>query len=299
MEYVSFKITESQKNKIEEFYQDDKIEISGEYVVFAANNDNAKIIVYSSKKGYSVCYSGINALYEARILFEDAKLNEVKNKENISFIDYNPQIGSDEVGTGDLFGPVIVVACYYSKELNDEIDFSFGDSKKYSDEFILKNIPSIIKKLTFSKYTLSLEKYNSLIEKGFSMNHIKAILHNLALTSLSKKIKYNNAYIDQFCEPNLYYKYLDSANQIPLKNITFHIKGESYYPSCALASMIARYFFLKEMDDLNKKYDTQFPKGAGKNVDNYLNEFIKKYSKEGLKEVAKLNFANIDKLNLK
>jgi ribonuclease HII len=39
-----------------------------------------------------------------------------------------------------------------------------------------------------------------------------------------------------------------------VKNITFHTKGESLYPSVALASVIARYSFLRKMEELSEHY---------------------------------------------
>ena len=59
---------------------------------------------------------------------------------------YINSIGSDEVGTGDFFGPVVVTASYVSK---DNIPFleelGVRDSKKLTDQKILEIVPKIIK----------------------------------------------------------------------------------------------------------------------------------------------------------
>lgn len=292
MEYVTRSISIEEKEKITSFYNDKQVENNGEYIVFAAKENDTNIFIYESKKGFKVSFQGKNALYEANIFFPDATLKEKKEKVKTEFLDFSNQIGSDEVGTGDVFGPLVVTACYYDENTLKELDFKIDDSKKLTDEYILKTVPSIIKHLTISKFTLMPEKYNALISKGHSMNSIKAILHNLALSSLSKKINYKNAYIDQFCEEGIYYHYLRNEENV-LKNITFMTKGESHFPSIALASMISRYSFLMSIEELNNKYDFIFPLGAGKKVDEAIDKFIEKYGFEKLNEVAKCNFKNI------
>lgn len=297
MKYVSYKIDLETKQKIENFYEDSKVPNDGDYICFFAKVDNLTITIYESKKGYKVVFTGKNALYEAKIFNPDAEISESKSESKIEFIDLNNQCGSDEVGFGDFFGPLVVVGVYFDSSLTKKID-SIKDSKKLTDEFILSFVPTIIKNVTFSKLTVHNEKYNSLIKKGYNMNQIKAMLHNRVLLNLQKrKPDCKTFYIDQFCDEKLYYNYLKNEKEI-VRNITFKTKGESYYPSVALASMIARYCFLQEMDVLSKKYNMNFPKGASKTVDEFATVFIQKYSLEELKKVCKTNFTNFSKLDM-
>lgn len=297
MKYVSYKIDLETKQKIENFYLDYKMPNDGDYICFFAKVDNLTITIYESKKGYKVVFTGKNALYEAKIFNPDAEISESKSERKIDFIDLNNQCGSDEVGFGDFFGPLVVVGVYFDSSLTKKLD-SIKDSKKLTDEFILSFVPTIIKNVTFSKLTVHNEKYNSLIKKGYNMNQIKAMLHNRVLLNLQKrKPDCKTFYIDQFCDEKLYYKYLKNEKEI-VRNITFKTKGESYYPSVALASMIARYCFLQEMDVLSKKYNMNFPKGASKTVDEFATVFIQKYSLEELKKVCKTNFTNFSKLDM-
>ncbi len=297
MKYVSYKIDLETKQKIENFYLDYKMPNDGDYICFFAKVDNLTITIYESKKGYKVVFTGKNALYEARIFNPEAEISESKSERKIDFIDLNNQCGSDEVGFGDFFGPLVVVGVYFDSSLTKKLD-SIKDSKKLTDEFILSFVPTIIKNVTFSKLTVHNEKYNSLIKKGYNMNQIKAMLHNRVLLNLQKrKPDCKTFYIDQFCDEKLYYNYLKNEKEI-VRNITFKTKGESYYPSVALASMIARYCFLQEMDVLSKKYNMNFPKGASKTVDEFATVFIQKYSLEELKKVCKINFTNFSKLDM-
>ena len=159
MENISFEINEQTKNKIIDFYKPYQVENNGSYIIFFAKYEKVSITIYQSKKGYKALFSGENALYEAKIFNKNAQVSIPKEKEKISFITFDEQCGSDEVGFGDFFGPLVVVGVYYSPSLNNLLD-NIKDSKKLTDEFILKFVPTILDKVIFSKLTVHNEKYN-------------------------------------------------------------------------------------------------------------------------------------------
>ena len=75
-----------------------------------------------------------------------------KDKKKDEYVDpkiyHSTSIGSDEVGTGDYFGPIVVTACYVKKEDIPYLEeLGIKDSKKMTDEKILEVVPKIIKKL--------------------------------------------------------------------------------------------------------------------------------------------------------
>ena len=76
----------------------------------------------------------------------------------------------------------------------------------------------------------------------------------------------------------------------------FKEKGETYFPSVALASCIARYLFLKEIATLNEKYKVKIPLGASAEVDKFDIEFIKKYGENEFLKICKSNFKNYQKI---
>ena len=97
-------------------------------------------------------------------------------------------IGSDEVGTGDYFGPIVVTASYVSKDNIDFLlDLGVKDSKKLTDQQILKIVPSIIKKIPYQTFILRNEEYNNHKNNNINMNQMKAILHNKVLYELKQK----------------------------------------------------------------------------------------------------------------
>ena len=131
------------------------------------------------------------------------------------------------------------------------------------------------------------------------MNKIKAILHNKVLGKLKEKItNYDYIVVDQFAEKYVYFSYLKETNNV-VRNITFMTKGESKCLSVAAASLISRYIFLKEFAKIQKEVDMLIPKGASTSVDDVAIKIIKKYGFDKLKDIAKLNFKNTDKIKEK
>ena len=296
---VTIKVSPEKAEEIKNHYLDYAVNNDGEYVYFYADYKGILITIFSSKKTYrSVTFSGENALEEAKLFDENAEVNKVKEStESKEWVNLESQIGSDEVGVGDLFLPMIVVAAFV--RFNDMKTLKFygvNDSKKLSDKEIIEIGDALGKRFFISKLTLSNEKYNEMIAKGENLNSLKAKMHNRALLNLFKRFpdtKY--VFVDQFCAEDKYFAYLTDKHEGQITNITFKTKGETYYPSVALASVLARYSFLKEKEKLEKKYKMAFPFGAGTKADEFLEEFYKKYGREELEKVIKKNFANYKK----
>jgi ribonuclease HIII len=282
---VSFQISDELKQEIIKFYQDSIEKVNNQYIVFAAKIEGCQISIYSSNK---IVFQGKNAEYEASIW-----TNKDTNKWRYT---YN-HIGSDEVGTGDFFGPVCVAACYVKTSDIAELDkISIGDSKTITDDKILEMGPKLIQRIPYSSLTLNNVKFNELTSRGYNMNKIKAYLHNQAILTLRKRIDLDEvAIVDQFCEEPLYYSYLKLQEEVA-HNLVFTIKGESYSPSIAAASIIARYSFLKKRKNLSDFYHLTIPKGAGSQVDLFAKEFYLKFGKDELSKVTKVNFKNTKKV---
>lgn len=207
------------------------------------------------------------------------------------------EAGSDEVGTGDYFGPIAVCAVL-ARENDAKFlkDIAAHDSKQISDTVIRETVPKILARVPYSLCLLSPEKYNE-VQPSNNMNRIKARLHNMCYRNLKKKYGPlpGKIVIDQFTPEHLYYRYLEGEPEI-IRGITFETKAEDKYLSVGAASMIARFAFLQAMDRMSETYGTEFPKGAGAAVDEFAADFVKKYGKDELRKTAKLNFANTKKL---
>ena len=209
-----------------------------------------------------------------------------------------PQAGSDEVGTGDYFGPVCVCASYVTQ---DNVDFliklGVRDSKQMSDADMLKIGPLLMERIPHSLLIVPPQKYNRVHESN-NLNAIKAKLHNQAYINLAKKIELPSfKIIDQFTPKTSYYRYLKNEPQI-IRDIHFETKAEDKYLSVAVGSIISRYGFLKTWEEMEKKYNMTLPKGSGDQVDIVAQAFVERYGLERLGEIAKLHFKNTEKIRV-
>ena len=295
---VVIKVNDEIKEKMIEYYKDKCRDKVIPYVVFQAQEEDTVITMYESGK---VMFQGTSADVDAS-MWGVALENTKEKKEGVkkSYQKYYNcnAVGSDEVGTGDYFGPIVVTATYVSK---DDISFleelGVGDSKKIDDSKILKIAPKIAKKIKYRSIILNNKEYNDKYDKDVNMNKIKSIMHNKVLYQLMQEEKPVVDYIivDEFAREARYYDYLKGVSNIQ-KNITFMTKAEDKNLAVACGSIISRYLFLKEFDKICDDIHIPLPKGAGKDVDKIGEEVVEKYGKEKLKEIAKFNFKNTDRI---
>lgn len=225
------------------------------------------------------------------------KQNKISNRE--SHDDWYPQCGSDEVGTGDYFGPVTVCAAYVKEEDRQWlISLGIQDSKAIKDDTIRELAPKLIKRLPHSLLILDNATYNR-IHPTNNMVGIKSKLHNQAFLHLQKKVDCWPKYviIDQFVQGSSYYRYLSQEREV-VRNIHFETKAENKYLSVACGSIIARYAFLKAFDQMCEQYHFEFLKGASHKVDENIRLFVSIHGKDELRNVAKLHFANTKKAGI-
>ena len=295
---VVIKVNDEIKEKMIEYYKDKVRDKKIPYVVFQAQEEDTVITMYESGK---VMFQGVSADVDASmwgVALENTKeKKEEKKKINQKYYACN-SVGSDEVGTGDYFGPIVVTACFVKKEdLPYLEELGIGDSKKIDDQKILEIAPKIAKKIKYKSVILSNKEYNEKYNKDTNMNKIKAILHNRVLYQLitEEKPKYDYIIVDEFARENRYYEYLKDQKVIQ-RGITFLTKAEDINPAVACASIISRYLFLKEFDKLCDEIHIPLPKGAGSDVDTIGEEVVDKYGEDKLKDIAKVNFKNTDRI---
>lgn len=297
MNTITLELNNEQMNIVLDFYEDFLIDNNNPYAIARAKIDDCVITFFKSGK---VVFQGENASYEASIwreIKDDDKKIESPSPINSNYI-LTTHGGSDEVGTGDYFGPISVAATYVSNDdIKYLIELGVKDSKKLSDEKILEIAPKIISKIKYTQLCLDNIKYNELVANGFNMNKIKAYMHNQALSLLIRKNNLNNPrlIVDQFAEKDLYYSYLREVKDV-VRNIEFITKAESSSPAVAAASIIARYSFLKHWELIEKHYNITIPKGAGAAVDTFGQLFIKIHGLEEFKKICKYNFKNTEKV---
>ncbi len=301
---IVFKLSENLRGKVISYYESFRKEKTPPYAVFQAQDADTTITLYESGK---IMFQGISADIEANLWLDlERKFNNreinidgtekkvIKN--NDTKLDM-ATIGSDEVGTGDFFGPIVVTATFVSKDNFKFLeDLGVRDSKKIDDSKIIEIAPQIMQKIPYYTTILDNETYNQKYSKTNNMNKLKAVLHNMALAKIKEKnYSYAKIVVDEFCSKEKYYEYLKDITPL-VEHITFMTKAEDKVLSVACASIISRYTFLKKMDELSELVHTPLPKGAGENVDKIAKEIKEKYGHDILKKIAKLNFSNANRL---
>ncbi len=266
MKHITLILNQSQMDQLKQLYQNHLLKVEQPYIAFVAHHNNVRI----------------NAFTSGKVLLQGEEINQelVAIKAFLKIKNY-PAIGSDEVGTGDVFGPIVVCACYASLEDLEYLEsLNVRDSKNLTNRMILQLGPS---------------KYNSLVKEGMNLNKIKALLHNhMIIKTTSKVEKQVPVIVDQFCLPTHYFNYLKDEKLI-YRDIEFHTKAESVHLSVAAASIIARYAFLVKMHEYSKHLNLSLRLGAAKEVDEQVKFIHENHGIETLEKVAKMNFKNVTK----
>lgn len=295
---IVIKVNEETKEKMIEYYKDKVRDKKIPYAIFQAQEEDTVITLYESGKAmFQGTSADVDAAMWGTVLDNTKEKQEEQKKKEKKY--YNcSSVGSDEVGTGDYFGPIVVTATYVKKEDIKKLeDLGVGDSKKITDEKIKKIAPELAKIVKYRSIILTNKEYNEKYTKNVNMNKIKAIMHNKVLYQLMQEEKPEVDYIivDEFARENRYYEYLNGIKDIQ-RNITFMTKAEDKNLAVAAGSIISRYIFLKEFDKLSDNLHIPLPKGAGKDVDTIGEEVVEKYGEEKLQEIAKLNFKNTERI---
>jgi ribonuclease HIII len=308
-EYYTFNLNLEQIKTLQKHYQEYNISHNNNKIIQVFKKNDIKITFF--KKG-TCLIQGKNIkkeIYFIKHLFnipikktfiaQNFSSNNLSYNNNASFcknslfISTN-NIGLDEVGTGDVFGPIVVCSTLVTQEnITFLKEIGIKDSKKLSSQQIFKMVPLIIQKIPYRFQILSLQEYNILIQNN-NLNKIKALLHNNNILEFLKELP-NKKYpviLDQFASPKNYFTYLEKEKEV-FRSLIFETQSESKYLSVALASIIARYIFLKEMKTLNNVLQMELKLGASKLVDEQISFIYQNKGLEILKKISKNNFRNI------
>lgn len=308
MTYITIKADEAKAEEIREYYQAGKANNpKNPYLVFQVRHQGVDISCYKKSKGdvYVISFQGEGEKVkeEASLFSRDLTIKEYdeKKKEKDAYSqgweDKGYQIGSDETGKGEFFGPLIVTATYITpKDIPLLEKLGVTDSKKLTDGKIESIAPTLSKKIAHYTVMVSADKLSSSYDKN-AMNTEKmlALCHNAAQAGLLEKYSLPShiiCYIDQFIPQKRYQAYVgDRRIENPLY---FRTEGETYYPSVAAASVIARSVLLSQWKKMDQKFHTHIPIGSGANVDVVYQKLKKEYGDE-VDKYVKRYFKNYSK----
>lgn len=202
-------------------------------------------------------------------------------------------IGADEVGKGDYFGPLVVSAVYLPLSQIEKIRvLGVTDSKKISDRDIVR-LAGEIKLHTLSKTAvISPPRYNRRYSQIKNISIMLSELHAENILSLVSEVRDNSqpisrVIIDQFSSVKSRLGDVLEKQLGETKLLQFH-KAETEL-SVAAASILARAELIAQFEHMSKKYGRIFPKGAAHVID-FAKEFVQEYGADELEMVAKTSF---------
>ncbi len=197
-------------------------------------------------------------------------------------------IGSDEAGKGDYFGPLVVAGVLVDNTTVKSLEaLGVKDSKRLSEKSIKELAIRINRQCLCSVVTIGPEKYNELYNKIGNLNRLLAWGHSRTIENILNREKCDYALADQFGDK----KFITDALMEKGKSIEVkqEIRAESDI-GVAAASILARAEFVRRLAMLSAKYEMDLPKGASPAVIQAGKEFVNRYGRERLNEVAKIHF---------
>lgn len=197
-------------------------------------------------------------------------------------------IGQDEVGKGDYFGPLVVVAVRVERDRVPLLaELGVTDSKLLGDKQMRGMAKDLRAVVSHQAVILSPQAYNRLYDKIGNLNRLLAWAHARALEDLLAEAPARYALVDKFADQRVLGRALmEAGRSIEVEQRT---KAESD-PAVATASILARDLFLGRMDALSASAGITVPRGAGPPVLAAGRKLVAKHGPDALERFAKLHF---------
>ena len=294
----TIKVSQEQLNIMLDYYSGYLIYNDSPHTIAKAKLEKSVITFYATN---TVLFQGVDETNEYNIWADKFNMTQIKTETpNYSVYENMTAIGCDEVGTGDYFGPIVVCSAFVrSDQISELKKLGVKDSKLLLDDAIIDIALKLRNIITYTILVLSPSKFNDLHKSNSdNLNFIKACLHNKSINSILKKlenVKYDAILIDEFTPKEKYLEYLKKVPDVN-DSVILIPKGEKVHISIAAASILARAAFLKEMKELSKTVNVDLLKGASSSVDRQAVGLIKSYGFNVLHDIAKLKFANTEKI---
>lgn len=301
MRTFTAKFEKAEFDKVRSFFEERNAEFGEhQYAVFRAKIPQCVGILFESGKfvlqGKDV--SEISAEFQAALPFQtpiEKSGGKISSSDmSLEELARHPHIGIDESGKGDFFGPLVVAGVLVDEENSKKfMEAGIKDSKKLSDEKILKLANLIKANSVHSIVIVGNEKYNEIYAKFENLNKLLAWGHARVIENILEKQYCNYALSDKFGNEYLIKNaLLEKGKTITLEQRTH---GEDDI-AVAAASVLARAAYVNKMQVLSRQYEIELPKGASEAVLQAGKKFVQMYGKEKLKAVAKIHFKTLSQL---
>jgi len=208
------------------------------------------------------------------------------------------RIGTDEVGKGDYFGPLVIAGVLANEaQILKMESLGIKDSKSLSDTTV-QNFSGQVKKIVgqqqYSIIVISPIKYNLLIAKMNNLNRLLGWGHARAIENiLIHHNKCQTAISDQFGDQS----FIENALMKLGKKIQLiQTPKAEREMTVAAASILARSESVNRMNEMSRGYGFEFPRGATDVIPTAEN-FVNKFGYQALLNVAKIHFKTTSKIS--
>jgi len=268
-------------------------------------NISHELIRFKQNDRYLVVYKKKSVIWNPDSIFDELIDKIILEKGEEQYKNFEFIIGSDEVGKGEWFGPLITVAtCIKTNYIPRFQRIGIRDSKSLSKE----NIFSLFNKaneLEFKRHSVTInpkrlnELWKKFIEENRNYNDLIAWEHQRAILDLLEKIDNSKKIliiIDKFDvdKINSRLKNLYQKNNI---QIIQKSQAESEIP-VALASIIAKKIWYEEIEKINYNFNLTLPKTHLEDVDPDIVYQIGKLFFKNVRKVINLYFLEKNLKNL-
>lgn len=268
------------------------------YQQFMAKKPGTVVNLYTSGK---VVFGGTDQTERKRVeecldSFEAAEVSKTV-KEYAPIEVSGTRIGTDEVGKGDYFGPLVIGGVIADEAQVKQLQaLGVKDSKALSDTTI-KNlavkIRRVLKDSQWQVIVIGPLRYNMLRKEMGNVNGILGWGHARAIENLlASNPKCPTAVADQFGDQSYIEKALmRQGKQVDLIQTP---KAEREV-TVAAASILARSEFIDRMREMSESFGLQFPKGST-DVIATAEQFVLTHGSRALLNVAKVHFSITEKI---
>ena len=291
MEIITIKINEKTLEKMKKFYDSQMLLTDDPEILFQAQIIGCTI---TAKSSMEVIFEGIRA--------EDAVRRwqkvERKGPQPTDGPCLQRHIGSDDVGNNDYFGPICTVACFVDdKDISWLSQYDLSDVKNMPATEIVRIAREIKDRIIYSLLILDNPHYNKMISEGVNAAHIKAKLHNQAITNVMQRLEtpVEIKVVEHFVAPKTYYNYLKNE-VIVVKNLIFEKLSYGRYVAVACAHLLARYASLQYFNNMSRSLKIKLPHGTSTQVDQVAIQLVKARGENILTKVAKKNLPNTKRI---
>jgi len=265
--------------------------------VFLARAEGLTVSLYESGK---IVIGGKDRTLEREVRWYLSKLGAGGGEElseALKSATGKTRIGTDEVGKGDYFGPLVVAGALVDPATEKKLEtLGVRDSKKLSVKRVAELAPLIKMMLGDGRsevLRIDPRRYNGLYGEMGNLNRLLAWAHSRVIENLlGKNPDCAMAVVDEFSASSLSAALMEKGRSIHVLQST---RGERDI-AVAAASVLARYAFLARMDSMGHEFGAEFPRGASA-VEEFAKRFVSEYGAEALGKVAKLHFATTKKVS--